>query len=189
MANPRGNPRQDARGQRTGRYVRTLDAAERDARVAELVAEGWSQRAIAAEVGYSHHSSVAEAHRRAVRSVLQGPAEKLLALHMNRLEFMFASLMEMAEDTYITVSHGKIIRDEEGNPVPDIGPKLAAFREARASLESFRRLVGLDEAVKVDATVHQVTQQDIALQELLAEMRAKNAATVDELRVDREPER
>jgi hypothetical protein len=186
MANPRGNPRQDARGQRTGRYVRTLDAAERDARVAELVAEGWSQRAIAAEVGYSHHSSVAEAHRRAVRSVLQGPAEKLLALHMNRLEFMFASLMEMAEDDYITVSHGKIIRDEEGNPVPDIGPKLAAFREARASLESFRRLVGLDEAVKVDATVHQVTQEDIELAELIREAQARNAT--EEARIKGEPQ-
>ena len=40
--------------------------------------------------------------------------------------------------------------------------------------------------VKVDYTVTETTQQDIALQEMVAEMRAKNATIVDDLRTQRE---
>lgn len=38
----------------------------------------------------------------------------------------------------------------------------------------------------VEAQVTEVTQQDIALQELVTEMRAKNAGVVDQLRAERE---
>lgn len=176
------NPNQNARGKKTGRYVVTLASAERDAHIANLIAEGWSHRDIAAELGI-HRSTVAEAHRRAIRAVLQDPGEKLLALHMARLEFMFSKLAEMAEDDYITVSHGKIVRDDDGNPVPDIGPKIAAYREARASLESFRRLVGLDQPTKIQAQVTETTQQDIELAELIRETEARNAA--EEARIKR----
>jgi hypothetical protein len=44
--------------------------------------------------------------------------------------------------------------------------------------ESRRRLLGLDAAVKVDATVTEVTQADLELQELLREAQARAAESV-----------
>jgi hypothetical protein len=145
----RGNPNQDARDSK-GKYVRTVETAHRDARAAELLAAGWTYKRIAEELGYSCHSSAIDACRRAVRDIVQGPAEKLLALHIDRLEILYAAALEVLEGEHVVVSHGQIIRGDDGQPLSDSGPKLAAIREARASLESFRKLTGLDQPAKVN---------------------------------------
>jgi len=162
MANPPGNPHQNARGDRTGRYVPTLETAERDAYIADQLAAGRSQRDVAIELGL-HHKTVADAQRRAIRAILKEPGEKLLALHMARLESAYAQLMELAEGDYITVSHGKVITDDDGNPLPDIAPKIAAFREGRATLESFRKLIGLDAPSRVSIDAQQLGDEILTL--------------------------
>jgi hypothetical protein len=160
----------------SGQYTKSIEGAERDAQAARLHAAGHSYNRIATELGI-HRSQAIRAVQRAVRAVVQGPAEQVLQLHTSRLEYAYTKAIEIAEADHIMVSHGKIICDENGIPLRDHGPTLAALREARATLESFRRMMGLDQPVKVDATVHQVTQQDIELAELVREAQAKNAVT------------
>jgi hypothetical protein len=145
----RGNPNQDARSPGNGQYIRTPEGAQRDARAAELRAELWTYQKIADELGYAHKDSAREACRRALRDIVKGPAEKLLAVHMERLETLYDAAVEVLEADHVVVSHGKVITDETGTPLRDSGPKLAAIREARASLESFRKLVGLDQPTQV----------------------------------------
>lgn len=157
MANPDQNSRDG-----NGRYIRTPAGAARDARVAELRAEGRTLQSIGDELGI-HHDSVRDAERRALRDIIQGPAEKLLALHMERLETLFARAVEISERRHVVVSYGQIMKDEEGVPLVDSGPELAALREARTTLESFRKLVGLDAPSRVSVDAQQLGDEISAL--------------------------
>lgn len=47
-----------------------------------------------------------------------------------------------------------------------------------------RKLLGIDAPVQVDATFTEVTQQDVALQELVNETRARNAARMARVRAE-----
>lgn len=176
-----GNPNQEARDGR-GRYVRTLESAARDAEAARLHAQGWTYKAIAAELQMGDKSTAIRAVQRAVRAVVQGPAEEVLKLHTARLEYAYGKAVEIAEADHIMVSQGKIMRDDEGRPLRDHAPVLAALREARQTLDSFRIMMGLNQPVKVDATVREVTQEDIELAELIRETQAKNAALEQQIR-------
>lgn len=135
-----------------GRFIRTPETAARDARAAQLRAEGHTLQQIADELGYSSRSAARTAARRALREIVQGPAQQLLALHMERLESLYEAALDIMEQDYLTVSHGKVVKDDDGNPLLDPGPKLAALREARATSESFRKLVGLDSEKKINVS-------------------------------------
>lgn len=143
------NPNQDARSGGTGEYVRTPETAARDARAAELRAQGWSYPQIGEELGIDK-SNARKACRRALREIVQGPAEKLLAIHMERLETLYEAAMEVLEADHVVVSHGQIIRGDDGQPLKDNGPKLAAIREARSTLDSFWTLTGMKKPAKVE---------------------------------------
>ncbi|MFF4552722.1 hypothetical protein [Streptomyces sp. NPDC001422] len=165
-----------------GRFAPGLDTAQRDARAAELRAENWKLDDIARELGYHDRSHARTGIQRALREIVKGPAEKLLAVYADRLEDIFQRTMEIAEADHVMVSHGRVITDADGNPLRDHAPVLAAFREARSALADVRKMVGLDQPTRVDATVHQVTQQDIELQEMLREAKAQAALEEQELR-------
>jgi hypothetical protein len=146
----RGNPNQDARSPGNGQYIRTPDSARRDAEAADLKAQGWTYLRIAEHLGYAHKDSARDACRRALRDIVKGPAEKLLAVHMERLETLYEAAVEVLEGDHLVVSHGKVITDETGTPLRDSGPKLAAIREARATLDSFWSLTGMKKPAKVE---------------------------------------
>lgn len=156
------NPNQDARNRR-GRYVRTPETAARDARACELRAQGWKTSDIAAELGFQDRDGVRLACQRALRDIVQGPAEQLLALHINRLETLYERATEIMERRHVVVSYGQIMKDENGDPLIDSGPELAAIREARTTLESFRKLVGLDAPSRVSVDAQQLGEEITAL--------------------------
>jgi hypothetical protein len=143
------NPNQDARNG-AGRYIRTPQTAERDAKAAELQAEGWTLQQIADELGFSHKANARQAIQRALKDIVQGPAEQLLAIHMARLETLYAAAVDVLEAEHVVVSHGRIVHGDNGQPLTDSGPKLAAIREARATLDSFWTLTGMKKPAKVE---------------------------------------
>jgi hypothetical protein len=120
------------------------------------------------------------------------------ALHLERLEGELVRLGELEERArlvlgrhHITVNNGRVIAID-GEPLQDDGPVLAAIDRLikiedarRKNNAEQRKLLGLDAPTKVEAQVTEVTQQDIAVQELVAEMKAKNATTTDQLRAER----
>lgn len=118
--------------------------------------------------------------------------ERLEGTHA-RLDRMEAAALVVLERHHITVNNGRVVTLDDGEPILDDGPvlsaidRLAKIEDARLkNNESLRRLFGLDMPVKVDHTVTETTQQDIAVQELVAEMRAKNANVEGSLRAERE---
>lgn len=108
---------------------------------------------------------------------------------LERLHNMEESVRRVMARKHITVSNGKVITlPGEDEPLEDDGfilqavDRLTRIEESRRrTSESLRRLLGLDMPVKVDATVTEVTQEDIELSELIREAEAKNA--VEEARI------
>lgn len=116
-------------------------------------------------------------------------------MELARLEASLERLLNMEESVrrvmarkHITVNNGRIIRVEnpdtgEEEPVEDdtfilqAVDRLNRIEESRRKTsESIRRLLGLDMPVKVDATVTETTQQDLELQEMLREAKARTHA-------------
>jgi len=143
------NPNQGSRSG-NGRYIRSPETVARDAQVCELRAQGLTLQQIADELDFAGTGSVSEALRRGMRDIIQGPAERLLAVHMDRLETLYAAAVDVLEADHVVVSHGRIVCDNDGMPLKDNGPKLAAIREARATLDSFWSLTGMKKPAKVE---------------------------------------
>lgn len=169
-----GNPNQGARN-RMGRYTRTPEAVARDAEAARLYyEEGLSLQQIADHFGWKWHTSALDAVNRALRDVAE-PTKAVRDRRERELQFLWDAAMEIYNKEHIVVSHGQVAR-LDGEPIPDHGPRLQALDQLRKINVELRKLHGSDAAVKVDATVTEVTQEDIELAELVREAQAKNAA-------------
>lgn len=174
-----GNPNQDARN-RMGRYTRTPEAVARDAEAARLYYdEGLSLQQIADHFGWKWHTSALTAINRALRDVAE-PTKGVRDRRERELQFLWDAAMEIYNKEHIVVSHGQVAR-LDGEPIPDHGPRLQALEQLRKINVELRKLHGSDAAVKIDATVTEVTQEDIELAELVREAQAKNA--VEEARI------
>ncbi|MGW3135909.1 hypothetical protein [Streptomyces sp. NPDC001139] len=147
---PSPGPPRDSRGN----FIATIDHDERAARAARLKADNpkMGYREIAAAVGYSDPGSAWRAVDKCRKAVLQSAGAELIASEAALLDDQFVAAMEILERDHLVVSHGKVIKDDEGHPLLDDGPKLAALREMRAIRESYRKLFGVDAAAKVDVT-------------------------------------
>lgn len=109
-----------------------------------------------------------------------------------RLDALEQAALKVLERHHITVNNGHVIV-VDGEPLLDDGPVLQAIDrlvkvegERQKNTAALRQLFGLDAPTRVEATVTETTQQDVALQELVAEMKAKNAAVAETLRTERE---
>jgi hypothetical protein len=190
------NPNQDARNGNTGQYIRTVDTATRDAQAAELRAKGLTYHQIAEELGYYDRGKARDAVMRVIQAVIQEPGEAVLHFELERLDAELQRLDEfeicarqVLTNRHIVVSNGRvIIHPDTGEPMEDDGPVLQAI-DRLIKIEDARRrngerrskLRGL-ETLKVEATVHEVTQQDIELQEMLREAKARVEAQEQQIR-------
>jgi DNA-binding transcriptional MerR regulator len=104
--------------------------------------------------------------------------ERLEAAHerFNRLEEHATKVLERH---HVTVSNGRVVTLND-EPLPDDGPVLQAIdrlvrieAERERNTAALRRLFGLDMPVRVDATVTETTQQDLELQEMIRDAKAK----------------
>ncbi|MGI8870610.1 MAG: hypothetical protein ACR2F6_17620 [Mycobacteriales bacterium] len=60
-------------------------------------------------------------------TVVQEPAEDLRKLELERLDRMYQAALKVLKTEHVMVQHGKIVCDEDGIPVPDDAPVLAAI--------------------------------------------------------------
>lgn len=153
MANTTGG-----RNQATGRYVRSPQVVATDARAAELRGQGLTYRAIAREMGWSV-SSAHDAVQRAYRQTLTEPAEQARAVELARLEDAHEAALAVLLRDHITVSHGHVVKDDQGNPIIDDGPVLQAVDRIRALSESRRKLLGLDAPARVSVDAQNLGQE------------------------------
>jgi hypothetical protein len=160
----------------------------RDAWAADRWADGWLLKDIAAGLEISVHTAhdAVERSMAASRKAKVTAGERARAVQRARLERAHEAAMAVLEADHITVSNGRLIlRNDE--PIPDYDPILRTIDRIVKISESLRRLDGLDQPIKVDATVTEATQQDIELQEMVNEFRARNSSIEQQLRTQVEP--
>jgi hypothetical protein len=136
----------------TGRFEPSQAAAEKAAQAARLKADNprLSYQQIADAVGYNNKSDAWRAIQRCREAVIREAGAELVAAEAAHLDDLFVAALEILEREHPTVSHGHIVRDDDGQPIPDDGPRLAAIREMREIRKSYRRLFGVDQPAKVE---------------------------------------
>ncbi|MEU1309496.1 sigma factor-like helix-turn-helix DNA-binding protein [Streptomyces cinnamoneus] len=177
-----------------GRFTRSIDTAEQDARAARLRSGGMPYRDIAAELGID----VSTAHRaveRALRAIVEEPAQDVRRLVLGRIDAaltrfddMETRVRDVLQQEHVVVSNGRVVL-LDGQPIPDPDPilkaidRLVRIEEGRQKADAERRkLLGLDAPARIEAAVHEVTQQDLELQEMVNALKARNAAAEEQLR-------
>ncbi len=141
-------------GRRTGKaHVNTAPNFEKRVRALELRIKGWTYREIAAEIGVSHQTAYTWIEQEMER-VITPPAKHLVKMELLRYDKL---LRRLQEDL-----------DAGGDP-GRLGPTILRVSKAR------RELLGLDQPIRVDATVQEITQEDVALEAMIREAKAKQA--------------
>ncbi|WP_413102228.1 helix-turn-helix domain-containing protein [Streptomyces sp. Inha503] len=133
-----------------GRWIRMPETATRDAEAARLRARGMTYRTIAAELGMDVHS-VHDAVKRALKEIVQEPAEDVRRMELERLDFLYEKAIEVLEREHVTVSQGKIIYQGDA-PLLDDGPVLQAIDRLLRIQERRAKLLGLDAATKTQVS-------------------------------------
>lgn len=164
-----------------GRFVRTINQAEVDAEAARLRSQGKSYRQIAAAMG----CGVRAAHERVQRALAAVPSEAVEAIRAiegGRLtEAIAVALTELRRD-HIMVSHGRIVKGDDGVPLVDHGGKLTALHALVKASESYRKLMGADVPVRgeVKHTLEVVTLLDQELAALIGDLAESDALVPDD---------
>jgi hypothetical protein len=170
---------------------RQAEAASRRARVVQLRLGGASFE----EIGRALRVTDTRAHQLwtdALKRTVKEPADAQRALELQRLDALQVHLTRVLARRHVTVSGGKIITDDDDQPLLDDGPTIAAAQALVRVSESRRRLLGLDEPVRADITakvhaeVYSVSALERELERLDAELAEldPDAATHDRRRQD-----
>lgn len=146
-----------------GRFVRSLDTAERDAQAARLRSQGRTYREIAEELGFASRGAAHDAVARALHAVVKDDAEALRQREAERLDGLYEEALAVLERTHYAHSHGRLVYDDDGRPLQDDGPKLAAIRELRTLRESYRKLYGLDAPQRLSVDAEQLGAEILSL--------------------------
>lgn len=143
----------------TGQFMRGPEDVARDARAAELRGEGLSYKNIAREMGWASKSTAYDAVQRAYRATLTEPADQARAVELARLEDAHDAALAVLLREHITVSHGRVVKDDDGNVIIDDAPVLQAIDRIRALSESRRKLLGLDAPSRVSVDAEHIGQE------------------------------
>lgn len=137
-----------------GKFVRSLDTAERDGKAAAMRARGASLQQIADALGYADKSHARQGITRALDATLREPAGELRAVLSDRLDTLTRKAWLILESDHWLVSNtGKIVAGPDGQPMRDSGPALAAIRELRALADQIAKLHGANAPVQVQAEI------------------------------------
>lgn len=158
-----------------GRFTDSIDTAERDAEAARLYRQYRNYQRVADELGLGNKGNAWRAVNKCRETVRKQAGEELIAVEAAELDELYVQALEVLERDHIHVSQGRVVKDDNGTPLLDDGPKLAAIRELRNIRESYRKLYGLDAAAKAEITNVNLPQ-DAELQERLRQARERVAA-------------
>lgn len=156
--------------------------AENRAEAYRLKLRGLSDRAAGAEMGVSHTTIQNWTKVEADDRVLP-LADELRKVQLERLGEMRQSALEVLERIHLTVSHGKVIKDDYGTPLEDSAPRLAAIDRLLRVEERIAKLMGLDAPTRSEIEAR-VEQKPAELLALLAKVRAEQEAAEAELTRD-----
>lgn len=196
MSARRGALTASATHQRTKGDSGARRAAQRE-QAYDLRLRGRTLRQIGQDMGLSHET-VRQLLREEIANRLDPLKDQYLQYEMDRLDHMQQAVLAVLDNPgkvvmvaewrgeYDTNEDGERFKHIEMVPVlvVDDHKILGAVDRLVRISESRRKLCGLDAPVKVQADVQvtETTQEDLELQELLREAKAKAAASADRIR-------
>jgi hypothetical protein len=149
------------------RFERTPETAQRDAEIASLRGTGMTYQQIADRLGVSKQSAH-EGFRRALRDAVRQPTQEAIGLELDRLDVLWRTAITIMASKHIVSQNGRVVRGDDGQPIEDPGPRLAAIDRALRIMERRARLIGLDAPVRVDARISD--SLDAEIERLAAEL-------------------
>ena len=160
---------------KAGKFISTVEGAQRDANAARLRARGMSLREIAAKLGYHDEAGASRGIQRALDAVPVAAVAELRKLEVEKLDALERTTWSvMLKRHYVVAASGKVATDPEtGEPLTDDGPVLAATDRLLKIAERRARLLGLDSPTKVD--VRATNDLDAEIESLLAQLAERRA--------------
>lgn len=129
---------------KNGRFVRSLETAQRDSLAAELRARSLSYKDIAVKLGYENESGAFKAVQRALAAVPVEAVAELRAIEAQRLDALSRRLWAVLDTRYPLTAPDRVFVNKDGESVPDPRPVIAAVDRLLRISEQRRRLLGLD---------------------------------------------
>ena len=130
--------------------------------------EKWTIARIADEVGCSVFR-VQKLLNKYTPKLMEREANAHRDIEIGKLDVLEEKLWGMIDEEYYTVSQGRVVYFETGDPVPDIDPIMKIIDRLLKVAERRAKLLGLDKPVRVEATVHQVDSVDMELARMLGQ--------------------
>lgn len=137
---------------RAGQFETTVEDMRLAAEAASLRSSGLSYESIAQRQG----CSISTAHsrvQRALKAVVQEAGSELRDLELQRLDLLWRVAQGEMLREHPVVNQGRVIRGEDGEPLKDAMPRLAALNALLKIQDRRAKLMGLDAAVKADVRV------------------------------------
>jgi len=148
---------------RIEKHVPTQKTKELQKKICELRMQGYNFTQIGEQLGIRPQHAHAQ-HQRAMKAIIQEPAQETRDLEVQRMDMMLASLHADYNKFFPVVNSGQVIRDvvedENGNPIKhedgrlvtykleDIGPRMQILDRMLKIQERRARLLGLDAPVR-----------------------------------------
>lgn len=158
-----------------GKWIKTVDSAERDAEAARLWSRGSTFQQIADELQYSDRQNARRGVIDALKAVKAENADEIRKAQLGLIaELKQAALAVLEEDHYV-VSYGQIMKDADGEPLIDPAVKLAAIDRLEKLIARESTLTGTPAPVKSKVDIGNTGEERAELQQLIAEARARLA--------------
>lgn len=142
---------------RKGKFVKTLESAERDREACRLRSRGLTYQAISDRLGYGGEPNARRAVQACLVAIQIEGAEELRRLQLDQLDYLTVQALNVLESAhYTTTQAGRVATDADGRPLVDHGPVLAAIDRLLRIQERRAKLMGLDapqrtEVISLDA--------------------------------------
>jgi hypothetical protein len=155
--------------------ARKIETRMQDAKAVELRRRGLSYEQIAENLGFSAKSAAYEAVQRGLKDLYTEDTDGQRLLELERLDDMLRVLVRVALSKHRAAGRdGKLLLDEQGNPVYDDAINVTAALGVVKLSESRRKQFRLDAPTK--SGVHVVTEDviDAEIAKLTAELAGKD---------------
>lgn len=150
-----------------GRFMRSVQAAQRDAEAARLRSEGHTLQSIVDRLGFHDRAAASRAIAKVYAETVTQPVEEIRARDLATLDELEARAWEVLRAKHVTVSHGKVV-DIDGVPLADDAPVLNAIDRVLKVQDRRAKLLGLDAPTRAKVELTDTVTAEI--QRLAAEL-------------------
>lgn len=134
-----------------GKFIRTIETAELDARAARLRSQRKTYQQIADELGYADPTGARDAVLRALAAAPREAGEEMRQHELAHLDALSVRVQQVLNTIHLAYNNKGVVV-HEGEVLQDDAPALAAARVLKDLSESRRRLLGLDAETKVNVS-------------------------------------